>query len=253
VYAKIFSQIHDSTIAEDWQRRLVFMDLLILADRTGAVDMPVEAIARRTNVPIEIIEAAICALCKPDDKSRSPGARGARLVPLDPERDWGWQIVNFAAYHSMRDENARREYMRGYMRKKREGGKAPPLSEADAKAPISPPKLAEEKPIAVEAGPGNKPVARRRKPDEIWDALCAALKLQPTARRECKRIGGIVRDLKLKGATPAQIAQRAAEYRSRWPTMTLTPEALLKHWDYFGVPEIDPISRLAKMMKDEDK
>jgi len=232
VYAKIFSQIHDSTIAEDWQRRLVFMDLLILADRTGAVDMPVEAIARRTNVPIEIIEAAICALCKPDDKSRSPGARGARLVPLDPERDWGWQIVNFSAYHSMRDENARREYMRGYMRKKREGGKAPPLSEA---------------------GPANKPVARRRKPDEIWDALCAALKLQPTARRECKRIGGIVRDLKLKGATPAQIAQRAAEYRSRWPTMTLTPEALLKHWDYFGVPEIDPISRLAKMMKDEDK
>ena len=121
MYAKVFSQIYDSSIAEDWQTRLVFMDLLILADPQGVVDMTIDSIARRTNVPRDIVEAAVCKLCKPDPESRTETADGRRLIPLDKHRSWGWQIVNFQHYHAMRDENARREYMRDYMRRRRSG------------------------------------------------------------------------------------------------------------------------------------
>lgn len=119
MYAKVFAQIFDSSIAEDYQTRHVFMDLLVLADKTGMVDMTHESIARRTNVPIEIVRDAICKLCKHDVNSRSPECGGARLVKLDEHRDWGWQIVNFARYHNLRDENGRRAYMRSYMQRRR--------------------------------------------------------------------------------------------------------------------------------------
>ena len=35
LYAKVFAQIFDSSLADDWQVRHVFIDLLILADRHG--------------------------------------------------------------------------------------------------------------------------------------------------------------------------------------------------------------------------
>jgi len=95
------------------------MDLLVLADPEGQVDMTFEAIARRTNVPGRIIRQSIGKLCKPDVNSRSTEHEGRRLIPLDDHRDWGWQIVNFKGYRSMNDQVARREYMRLYMQKRR--------------------------------------------------------------------------------------------------------------------------------------
>ena len=119
-----FAQIYDSSIAENYQVRHVFMDLLVLADRTGIVDMTVEAIARRTNVPVKVIRKALLTLLTPDPDSRSGEEDGRRLVPLDPEREWGWQIVNFDRYHSIKNEDAKRAYMKVYMRKRRAEKKA---------------------------------------------------------------------------------------------------------------------------------
>ena len=119
MFVKIFSQIFDSTLAEDYQTRHIFMDLLVLADLEGRVDMTLEAIHRRLNIPIKIVRDAIGKLCKPDPGSRTQNDDGRRLVPLDSERAWGWQIVNFKQYREMRDENAKREYMRTYMQRRR--------------------------------------------------------------------------------------------------------------------------------------
>lgn len=119
MYAKIFEQILDSSIADDWQVRHVFMDLLILADSKGVVDITHEALARRTNVPVEIIRRSIVQLCSPDEHSRSANDDGRRLRPLDEHRDWGWVIVNYEHYRSIRDEDARREYFRTYRQKER--------------------------------------------------------------------------------------------------------------------------------------
>ena len=119
MFAKVFERIYDSSIAEDYNCRRMFMDLLVLADQTGAVDMTVEAIARRTNVPLEQVRRYVNELCQPDVNSRSQLEEGKRLVPLDSARDWGWQIVNYGHYRSIRDQEVRRSYFRDYQRKRR--------------------------------------------------------------------------------------------------------------------------------------
>ncbi len=108
MYAKIFEQIFDSSIAENYRTRHIFMDLLTLSRSDGVLDMTHEAIARRTNVPLKEIKEAIEALEKPDPESRSKTKNGARLVRLDKHREWGWRIVNYAAYRKIASEAERR-------------------------------------------------------------------------------------------------------------------------------------------------
>lgn len=109
MYAKIFQQIYDSSIAEDPKVRFTFMDLIVLADSDGVVDMTHEAISRRTNVPIEWVRSSIEALEKPDPKSRTPNEAGARIVRMDDHRDWGWIIVNFDRFRKVATDEQRRE------------------------------------------------------------------------------------------------------------------------------------------------
>jgi hypothetical protein len=119
MFAKVFSQIFDSSIAMDHVVRHVFMDMLVLADRDGVVDMTQDAIARRTNVPLEIIMSALERLSQPDDRSRSGDEEGRRIVLIDSHRDWGWQIVNYHHYRDLKDEEARRQYFRDKKREQR--------------------------------------------------------------------------------------------------------------------------------------
>ena len=98
MYGKIFQQIYDGSLRSDPMVRLVFMDMVILADQDGVVDMTHEAIAARTNVPIKTIYGAIEQLENPDPRSRSPKEDGARIKRLDGHRDWGWQLINYEYY-----------------------------------------------------------------------------------------------------------------------------------------------------------
>lgn len=109
MYAKIFAQIFDSSIAENYQTRHVFEDFLKLADPNGVVDMTHEAISRRTNVPIEIVRSAILELEKPDARSRTPDHSGCRIVRMDEHRDWGWIIINYKHFRELATEEQRRE------------------------------------------------------------------------------------------------------------------------------------------------
>ncbi len=88
------------------------MDLLILADRNGVVDMTHEAISRRTNRPIKMIRKTIEELEGPDPRSRTPDMNGARLFRLDDHRDWGWGIVNYDYFRNLASEEQRREKTR---------------------------------------------------------------------------------------------------------------------------------------------
>jgi hypothetical protein len=121
MYGKVFAQILDSSIADDYLTRFVFEDFIVLADADGVVDMTQEAMSRRTNVPIEIIQRAIVRLEAPDPRSRNPAEQGRRIVRLDEHRDWGWRIVNHAHYRGLRTDVDRRDYMRYYMRERRKG------------------------------------------------------------------------------------------------------------------------------------
>lgn len=108
MFVKLFSSIFDSSIADDWQLRVVFQDLLVLADKDGVVDMTAEAIARRTNVPPAIVKDRLAKLEAPDPTSRTPACEGRRITRIDAHRDWGWQITNFMKYR----ESANKEMLR---------------------------------------------------------------------------------------------------------------------------------------------
>jgi hypothetical protein len=112
MFAKIFSTIFDSSIAEDYKVRHVFEDFLKLADVDGCVNMTVEAVARRTNVPLEEVRYAIGRLMEPDSRSQSKEQGGRRLMPVDPGRDWGWVIVNYHHYRDLMSAEELRESWR---------------------------------------------------------------------------------------------------------------------------------------------
>jgi hypothetical protein len=90
MFVKVFSQIFDSSIAENYELRHFFEDMLKLADIDGVVDMTPEAISRRINLPFEKVVEFLAELMKPDEKSRSPEHDGRRIIPLDSHRDWVW-------------------------------------------------------------------------------------------------------------------------------------------------------------------
>jgi hypothetical protein len=120
MFAKVFEQIFDSSIAEDWKVRLVFEDLLILADINGVVDKTPEAISRRTNVPLDVVQQAIAVLESPDHRSRRPDNEGRRIQRLDDHRDWGWFIVNYDYYRKIASEEQRRDKTKKRVQKLRE-------------------------------------------------------------------------------------------------------------------------------------
>lgn len=136
-YGKIFEQIYDSSIAEDWTVRLVFQDLIVLSDVNGVVDKTPEAISRRTNVPLEIVLKAIQQLEQPDAKSRSSEENGARIRRLDEHRDWGWEIVNYHKYREIASADQQREKTKLRTRKWRNSGAKPqcdaPVTLGDAR------------------------------------------------------------------------------------------------------------------------
>lgn len=104
LYARVHVSILDSSIAEDWFVRHVFEDFLKLCNfRNGTVDMTRQAISRRLNIPLDKLNPAIDRLEAPDPHSRDPESEGRRLERMDPHRDWGWRIVNFSKYETVRD------------------------------------------------------------------------------------------------------------------------------------------------------
>lgn len=124
LYARVFLQILDSSLSEDYLTRHVFEDFLKLCNRDGVVDMTRQAIARRTNIPLDIINASIGKLEANDPHSRDSDEGGKRLIRLDDHRDWGWRIVNYQKYELVRVSNDMREFnnkrMKNYRDKKKE-------------------------------------------------------------------------------------------------------------------------------------
>ncbi|HEY1772465.1 MAG TPA: hypothetical protein VGH91_04655 [Gammaproteobacteria bacterium] len=123
MYGKVFRQMYDSTVATNWKALVTFQQFIILADSDGVVDMTPEAISRYTNIPLEIIQAGIAELEKPDPKSRSKEAEGRRLERLDPDREWGWYLVNYEYYANLRTREEIRAGNRERKRRQREKGR----------------------------------------------------------------------------------------------------------------------------------
>ncbi len=114
MYGKVFSQIYDSTLAAKgpWEVMALWPHMICLADKDGNVDMPAEILARRTTFPLEVVLRGLEALSAPDPASRSKECEGRRIVLIDPDRPWGWHLVNYQHYAKIRSQEERREYFR---------------------------------------------------------------------------------------------------------------------------------------------
>lgn len=123
MYGKIFTSIYDSTLVEDWRALITFQQFIVLSDSDGVVDKTPPAIARRTNIPIDIIEAGIKFLEQPDPYSRTPNENGARIVRLDDHRNWGWKIVNHEKYLKLTDYEKVKEQNRERQKRYRDKNK----------------------------------------------------------------------------------------------------------------------------------
>jgi hypothetical protein len=209
MYAKVFTQIYDGTLCTKgpWQALVTFQQLLILSDQDGNVDMTASAIARRTTIPLEIIELGIECLLKEDPESRTPVEDGKRIVPLSDSRSWGWHIVNYKHYRALKREEDRREYHRDYWHKRKLNNSTDtqhtqpnqPIAEAEAKAEAKK-TTSSSKPAAF--------VAPDWVPEEPWKAFVQmrkAIRGVPFTEAAAK---GVVRELeKLRdqGHDPGQM------------------------------------------------
>jgi len=161
-FAMVYESILDSSIADDYEVRHFFEDMLKLADwRTGIVDRTPEAIHRRINLPLEKVRELLNRLEQPDTKDRSGNEEGRRIIRLDEHRSWGWTIVNYQCYRATRSAEERREYNRTKQaecraRKKEENGKNDVTPEAlpnvTKRYTFTPPTLEEVKLLMAKSG-----------------------------------------------------------------------------------------------------
>lgn len=135
MFAKIFGQIFDSSIACSPALRHFFMDLIVLADADGDVDMTPESIAARTRIPLAEVNEHLACLCSPDKRSRTPDKEGRRLELIDSHRDWGWHIINYHKFRAIATNEQRkasqRERFSRWKSKVKESANAP-LTPANA-------------------------------------------------------------------------------------------------------------------------
>lgn len=195
MYGKLFEQMYDGTLCTHgpWEALVTFQQLIILSDKDGVVDMTPEAISRRTTIPLEVIKTGLQRLSEPDPESRTPDEEGRRIAFLSDSRAWGWRIVNYIKYRTIRTAEDRKQYMRNYQRQRRavnkpvnkltDGKQSQPIAvgsrqyaEAEAKAersktqvaalPLPPWLNAETWTAYVQTRP-----ARARKPEALQGAL----------------------------------------------------------------------------------
>lgn len=131
LYAKLFTSIYQGTLRGKSHGLLVFTNLLAHADQWGVVDIHPRAIAEEVGLTRDEVQAAIDELEAPDIESRSPDEGGRRIIRMDDHRAWGWQIVNYIKYRSIRNEDDRREQNRiaqATWRSKQAGKQSKPAS-----------------------------------------------------------------------------------------------------------------------------
>lgn len=116
-YTKLFASITESTIvSEPVPTRWLWVTMLAMSNASGEVYGSIPGLARRANLTMGETETAVACFLSPDPYSRTQDNEGRRIEVIDG----GWRLLNHAKYAAVRNTEERREYMREYMRKRRE-------------------------------------------------------------------------------------------------------------------------------------
>lgn len=119
-FVKVHAELWDGSLIGRPQAQLVFLFLLAHADAAGSVDIAQRKISALTGLDAREVQAAIDELEAPDSESRRPEEQGRRLVRLDPDRSYGWRVVNYGHYRNARSVSDRREQNRQAQQRRRE-------------------------------------------------------------------------------------------------------------------------------------
>lgn len=94
-YVKLFGSILDSTVWEATPPiKVVWITMLAMADRDGAVEASVPGLAKRAGVERGECEKAIALFLAPDPDSRTKDQEGRRIEVIDG----GWRLINYEKY-----------------------------------------------------------------------------------------------------------------------------------------------------------
>ena len=142
MFVKLFNQILDSSIADDRRLRHFFTDILLCSDAQGYVMMTEAAISRRIGTTIEEVTWGLAELMKPDPRSKTPDHEGRRIEAVEGS-GYGWRVINFETYKSLRSNEDMRDKTKERVRKFRSANvdivavEATPLATKREPAPIN--------------------------------------------------------------------------------------------------------------------
>jgi len=97
-YTPLFDSLTTGTLCGKWPDIGLWPIILSLCDRGGLVDVTPAYLSGITGLPVAEITACMERFCAPDPGSRSREKNGARLRLIDPDRAWGWVVVNKEKY-----------------------------------------------------------------------------------------------------------------------------------------------------------
>ena len=188
------------------------------------------------------IEDAIDVLCQPDPKSRTPINDGRRLIR---EGQFQYFVPTHEQYRSTRNADDRRDYMRDYMRKRREDEKIqdvavvkvnskqckPPLAhteaETEAYTDLKDQDLFQEKPKASSFEEGDLKQARK-----IYNDLLQLNKThKPPDFNTWANAIRLMREKDGKSLDEISALWSWANNDSFWQSNILSPDKLRKKWD----------------------
>ena len=125
--------LESSIMALDLEARWMMVVLIEIASepgRAGKIDMILPVLANRAGMTVEQAARAMEQLSRPDPNSRSTVEDGRRVVLLDPNRNWGWRLVNWEA----KDINRKRLLATARQQRHRA---LPSVTERDETSPLS--------------------------------------------------------------------------------------------------------------------
>jgi hypothetical protein len=97
-YTPVFRSVFDGTLHGKWPQTGVWLALLAMVDRHGQIDRSPQAIASDIGIDVPTLLSCIAEFCEPDLMSRTRDHDGRRLELIDPERPWGWKVLNHGKY-----------------------------------------------------------------------------------------------------------------------------------------------------------
>lgn len=141
-YNVTFDSLFTGSLCGQWPDIGVWALLLAMKDKNGHVDVTPQYIHNVTGIPMDDLLACIDRFMAPDPASRTKEYDGRRMRLIDPNRPWGWVVINHPVYKerarliakNQREVESGQNAARMGDRRRPPETAADPLSEAEAEA-----------------------------------------------------------------------------------------------------------------------